>query len=71
MKLLQVATVILTPIVFAAPIWDWEVIEEHKTIPRGWVKHESRPASDDVLNMKVHLKQQNVEAFEQKLFAVG
>ena len=70
MKLFQVAAIILLPITFAAPILDWEVIEEHNSIPRGWVKHESGPASDHVLNMKVHLKQQNVEAFEQKLLAV-
>jgi hypothetical protein len=47
----------------------YEVFESLARIPKGWVEHEV-PAAEDVINLKIHLKQQNVEAFEQKLIDV-
>lgn len=70
MKSLSVAVIsFLQALALAAPVW--EVIEERNSLPEGWIKHGSDPDSDAILSMKVHLKQQNEEIFEQKLLAVS
>lgn len=64
-----VAIALLQALTLAAPVW--EVIEERHSLPQGWVKHDVAPAPNDMLDVKVHLKQQNEELFEQKLVAVS
>ena len=48
----------------------YEIFESLATAPKGWIL-ESEPAASDELYMRVHLKQQNVQEFEEKLINVS
>ena len=48
----------------------YTLFEKLDRVPDGWIEEAEGPDPSDPITMRFHVKQQNVEAFEQKLLDV-
>ena len=61
---------LLLPVTLAFESDAYTLFEKLNTVPRGWVLDSAEPDPSDVITLRVHVKQQNVETFEKKLIDV-
>ena len=70
LKAVLVSVLLSAPALCAPTGDDYTLFEELERVPKGWTKEQEGPNSSDIITLRIHVKQQNVQDFEKKLIDV-